>query len=193
MSDSKGDITRLLQSWRHGETGAEERLIARVYPELRAIAQRRLAPSGALTLSATELAHEAYFRLIEQRDGTFQNRAHFFAIAAHVIRRLVVDLVRERLALKRGGDVVHVTLEAASATPGEADSDAVSVLDLDRLLTQLERIDARAARVTELRFFGGLSVEDVAEAEKLSPATIKRAWQFARAWLMTQLGQDSTG
>jgi RNA polymerase sigma factor (TIGR02999 family) len=183
---TSGEITRLLRAWREGDRSAETPLIEQVYPVLREIAQRRLRGGGSLTLSATELAHEAYFRLVDQRDSEFQNRAHFFAIAAHVIRRLVVDLIRERMALKRGGDVFHVTLEAVSDVAGDF-HDGLVVLDVDQLLQRLERIDARAARITELRFFAGLSVEEVAEAEGLSPATVKRSWQFARAWLRDQL------
>jgi RNA polymerase sigma factor (TIGR02999 family) len=187
MSDASDDITTLLKRWRDGDSGAESSLIDRVYPALREIARQRLRPSGSLTLSATELAHEAYFRLVGQREFPFQNRSHFYAIAAHVMRRLVVDLLREREAQKRGGGVVHVTLEHVASELGSTTKSEPSVLDLDRLLSRLERIDARAARVTELRFFGGLSVEDVAETEGLSTATVKRSWSFARAWLKDQL------
>lgn len=192
MSDPSDEITSLLQRWRSGDAAAEASLIDRVYPTLREIARQRLRPSGAITLSATELAHEAYLRLIGQRDIPFQNRSHFFAIAAHVMRRLVVDVIREREALKRGGGIAHVTLENVAAELGSTANAGPSVLDLDRLLMRLERIDARAARVTELRFFAGLSVEDVAQAEGLSTATVKRSWSFARAWLKDQLDPAPT-
>lgn len=180
------DITQLLQSWRTGDSDAETQLLEQIYPVLRRLAQQRLSRSGQLTLVATELANDAYFKLVEQRDAAFQNRVHFFAIAAHVIRRLLVDHLRERSALKRGGDVLRVTLQAgqdvAAVTPDLADA-----LDLDRLLERLERINARAAKGVELRFFGGLTIEETAEAIGVSLPTAKRDWQFARAWLHGQL------
>lgn len=180
------DITQLLHSWRTGDAGAETRLLEQIYPVLRRLAQQRLTRSGQLTLVATELANDAYFKLVEQREAPFQNRVHFFAIAAHVIRRLLVDHLRERSALKRGGDVVRVTLQAgqdvASITPDLGDA-----LDLDNLLQRLERINTRAAKGVELRFFGGLTIEETAEALDISLPTAKRDWQFARAWLHGQL------
>ncbi|MGO1070477.1 ECF-type sigma factor [Lysobacter sp. CA199] len=180
------DITQLLQSWRDGDPDAETQLLEQIYPVLRRLAQQRLNRNGQLTLVATELANEAYFKLVEQRQATFQNRTHFYAIAAHVIRRLLVDHLRERSALKRGGDVLRVTLQAghdiAAAAPDLADA-----LDLDRLLQRLERIHARAAKGVELRYFGGLTIEETAETIGVSLPTAKRDWQFARAWLHDQL------
>ncbi|UJB19762.1 MULTISPECIES: ECF-type sigma factor [Lysobacter] len=180
------DITRLLESWRNGDANAETQLLEQIYPVLRRLAQQRLTRSGQLTLLATELANDAYFKLVEQRDAPFQNRVHFYAIAAHVIRRLLVDHLRERSALKRGGGVLQVTLQAgqdvAAPTPDLADA-----LDLDRLLQRLERINARAARGVELRYFGGLTIEETAQTIGVSLPTAKRDWQFARAWLHDQL------
>ncbi|MGO4775207.1 ECF-type sigma factor, partial [Lysobacter sp. 2RAB21] len=180
------DITQLLESWRNGDANAETQLLEQIYPVLRRLAQQRLTRSGQLTLLATELANDAYFKLVEQRDAPFQNRVHFYAIAAHVIRRLLVDHLRERSALKRGGGVLQVTLQAgqdvAAATPDLADA-----LDLDRLLQRLERINARAAKGVELRYFGGLTIEETAQTIGVSLPTAKRDWQFARAWLHDQL------
>lgn len=187
MTSTPDDITVLLQRWRAGDAVAHDLLISRVYPMLREIARQRLRPAASLTISPTELAHEAYFRLAGQRGFAFQNRAHFLAIAARVMRRLVVDLLREREAQKRGAGVSAITLDTIADELGSATSASDGLLELDQLLLRLERIDARAARVTELRFFGGLSVEEVAEAEDISPATVKRSWVFARAWLKLQL------
>lgn len=187
MSD--GEVTALLKRWREGEAGAEERLVPLVYPALRAIAQRRLCSQGDVTLGATELAHEAYIDLIGQRDTHFQNRAHFLAIASHVIRRVLIDHLRERGALKRGGGLVRVTLAAAEDVADDRLQHGLELLRIHTLLERLERIDARAARIVELRFFGGLLVEEAALVVGCSEATVKRSWNFARAWLKTHLEQ----
>lgn len=184
------DITVLLSRWRDGDPSAEAPLIEQVYPVLRQIAQARLGRSDAITLAATELAHEAYFKLIAQRTDPIENRSHFFAIAAHVIRRLLIDHLRERHALKRGGDAVQVTLGAAEAVAAPA-PDAVDVLDLDRLLQRLERINPRAGRLVELRYFAGMTNEEAADVLHVSNQTAKRDWQFARAWLHQQLADPS--
>ncbi|WP_242110526.1 ECF-type sigma factor [Luteimonas aquatica] len=186
MTASPQDITGLLSDWRDGDPNAETLLLEQVYPVLRRLAQQRLSAGGRVTLSATELANEAYFKLVPQRGVPFHNRSHFYAIAAHVMRRLLVDHLRERNALKRGGDVVQVTLRA-DGEMGGAQSDMADALDLDRLLFRLERINARAAKGVELRYFGGLTLEETAEAIGVSLPTAKRDWQFARAWLYEQL------
>lgn len=186
MDATPPDITQLLSRWRDGDSEAETLLLEQVYPVLRRLAQKQLAHGDRITLVATELANEAYFKLVEQRAMPFQNRAHFYAIAAHVIRRLLVDHLRERAALKRGHGVMHVTLRAGHDVAAPA-SDFVDALDLDRLLQRLERINARAGKVVELRYFGGLSIEETAEAIGVSLPTTKRDWQFARAWLHQQL------
>ncbi|MEH6415959.1 ECF-type sigma factor [Pseudomonas sp. CGJS7] len=180
------DITQLLQSWRNGDPDAEPQLLEQIYPVLRRLAQQRLNRGGQLTLVATELANEAYFKLVEQRSSSFENRSHFYAIAAHVIRRLLVDHLRERSALKRGGDVLRVTMQAGHDVAATA-PDLADALDLDRLLQRLERIHARAAKGVELRYFGGLTIEETAETIGVSLPTAKRDWQFARAWLHEQL------
>jgi RNA polymerase sigma factor (TIGR02999 family) len=191
MPSAGDDITQLLDRWRGGEPGAESALIERVYPVLRALAQQRLSRGGNITLAATELAHEAYLKLSDQRDDGFRNRGHFFAIAAHVIRRLVVDHLRDRGALKRGGNALRVTLDAANDIAAPT-GDGIDALDFDRLLTRLERIDARAAKLVELRFFAGLSIEEAATVTGISQATTKRSWQFARAWLRDQIDGTSS-
>ncbi|QQQ01318.1 ECF-type sigma factor [Lysobacter enzymogenes] len=180
------DITHLLQDWREGDRQAEAQLLERIYPVLRRLARQRLARSGQVTLRATELANDAYFELARQREVAFQNRAHFYAIAAHAIRRLLVDHLRERSALKRGGDLLRVTLQAGEELVAPA-ADLVDALDLDRLLERLQRINARAARGVELRYFGGLTIEETAQTIGVSLPTAKRDWQFARAWLHDQL------
>ncbi len=185
MQDPNGKITQLLVRWRAGDAGAESALIEAVYPVLRQLARRRLGRAGPMTLAVTDLVHEAYIKLIDQRDTTFNNRAHFYAISAHVIRRLLVDHQRERMALKRGGDDIKVTLDAALDLP--AVDTAIDILDIDSLLTRLQRIKMRAAKLVELRFFAGLSLEEAAENLSISLATAKRDWQFARAWLQDQL------
>ncbi len=190
MTTAAPDITRLLCEWREGRPDAEARLLERIYPVLRRLAQRRVSQGGPITLSATELANEAYFKLVDQRGTPFQNRSHFYAIAAHVIRRLLVDHLRERSALKRGGAVMRITLQAGLDHPATA-HDPADVLDLDRLLQRLESIHARAAKGVELRYFGGLTIEETAEAVGVSLPTAKRDWQFARAWLRDQLACPS--
>lgn len=185
MQDPNGKITQLLVRWRAGDAGAESALIEAVYPVLRQLARRRLGRAGPMTLAVTDLVHEAYIKLIDQRDTTFNNRAHFYAISAHVIRRLLVDHQRERMALKRGGDDVKITLDAALDLP--AVDTTIDILDIDSLLTRLQRIKVRAAKLVELRFFAGLSLEEAAENLSISLATAKRDWQFARAWLQDQL------
>lgn len=187
---STEEITALLQRWREGETGAEDRLVPLVYPALRAIAQRRLNGQSNVTLGATELAHEAYLDLIGQRDVQFHNRAHFLAIAGHVIRRVLIDHLRERNALKRGGDMIRVTMAAVEDVADERMEQGLELLRMDALLQRLERIDARAAHIVELRFFGGLLVEEVAQVMSCSEATVKRGWSFARAWLKAQIEQS---
>lgn len=181
-------VTLLLARWKQGDQGAENELLEAIYPVLRKLAQQRMSSADAQVLAATELVHEAYLRLIEQRETDYQNRTHFYAIAARLIRRVLIDQVRERQAQKRGGDFVHVSLNHALDADNPALVGADDLLDIDRLLTKLERIKERAARIVELRYFTGLSIEEAAEACSVSLATAKREWQFARAWMQDQLG-----
>ncbi|MEZ4363732.1 MAG: ECF-type sigma factor [Kofleriaceae bacterium] len=179
-----GDITQLLQAWAAGDEAARDAAIELAYPELRRIAQNRLRTEGdALTLDATGLAHEAYLRLAEQHQTRWENRAQFFAIVARVMRRILVDRHRARMAQKRAGGVARVAFSDVDLAMPEA-------LDLDRLNDALDRLalqDARQAQIVELRFFAGLTIEEAGEAVGVSPATLKREWVLARAWLKREL------
>jgi RNA polymerase sigma-70 factor, ECF subfamily len=181
---SPADITRLLQQWQAGDRGALDQLIPLVYHELRAIASRHVRREwreGAL--QTTALVHEAYLKLVGQRDGDWQNRAHFFAIAAQVMRRILLDDARRARREKRGGAATPVTLEGTAMPAPESPVDVIDLLALDRALTQLEQLDPAQARLVELRFFGGLTVEEAATVLGISPATVKREWAVAKGWL----------
>ncbi len=183
-----GELTQLLHAWSDGDAGARTRLIELVYAQLRALAQAQLRREyGARTLSATGLVHEAYLRLCEQQGLSFQDRAHFYGIAAVTMRRVLVEAARRRGAQKRGGDWRRVTL---GAEIGALEARGVDLLDLDRALSTLATLDERQARIVELRFFAELSVEETAEVLGLSAATIKREWSVARAWLFRQLDRQ---
>jgi RNA polymerase sigma factor (TIGR02999 family) len=179
-------VTQLLVEWQGGDKRALDRLVPLVYDELRAIAGRHLSrESPSHTLQSTALAHEAYLKLIGQRRVRWQNRAHFFGIAAQMMRRILVDHARHRTRDKRGGQAPTLSLDDALAvTEPEADIDLVA---LDDALTSLERIDPRGARVIELRFFSGLTIEESAEVLGISPGTVKRDWNAARAWLYREM------
>lgn len=186
--DPGQDITRLLQDWRNGEPGALDRLTPLVYDELHLIAARQMSREWRVSMyQTTALVSEAYLKLMGQRNVDWQNRAHFFAIAAHLMRRILVDNARRERRPKHGGGVHTLELEEASAaaSPGV---DGVDALALDEALTKLEALDPDQARVVELRFFGGLTVEEAAEVMGVSPATIKREWAVAKGWLYRELG-----
>lgn len=176
------EITGLLHRWRGGSREAFDLLIPLVYNELRAIASRRLTREKAdEALQTTALVNEAYLKLVGQRSVDWQNRAHFFAIAAQLMRRIVVDDARRRLAQKRGRGEVAVPLDEMAA-PQPA-LEVADVLALDAALVELERLDPDLGRIVELRFFGGMTVEQTAEALGRSPTSIKRDWAVARGWL----------
>ena len=174
-------VTELLARWSRGDASAREALIPLVYDELRRIARRSLSSqSPGHTLQPTALVHEAYLRLARQDSVDWQDRAHFFAMAARMMRQILVDHARKHVAAKRGSNAVCVTVDdvpAASSTPN------LDVLALDHALERLAALDPRQCRIVELRFFGGLSIEEAAEVEKISPATTKREWATARLWL----------
>ncbi|HEX4499210.1 MAG TPA: ECF-type sigma factor [Thermoanaerobaculia bacterium] len=172
-----------------GEGTPLDRWIPLLYDELRALAGKLLSDRGAaVTLQPTSLVHEAYLRLVGQRNMDWQNRLHFFAVAARVMRRVLVDHCRAHLAQKRGGALLAVELaEAAAPAPREVD-----VLTVDRLLTDLAGFDAQQERIVELRFFAGLTVEETAEALGISKATVKRDWALAKAWMAQQMAEAST-
>jgi RNA polymerase sigma factor (TIGR02999 family) len=188
------EITVLLQRWRGGSREAFDLLIPLVYNELRAIASRRLTRETAdEALQTTALVNEAYLKLAGQRSVDWQNRAHFFAIAAQLMRRIIVDDARRRLAQKRGRGEVAVALDDMAAP--EPAVEVADVLALDAALGELERLDPDLGRVVELRFFGGMTVEQTAEVLGRSPTTIKRDWAVARGWLHRALsgGREGAG
>jgi RNA polymerase sigma factor (TIGR02999 family) len=179
------DVTELLRAWSAGEPAAADRLMPLVYDELRrrAAAYLRRERHGH-TLQPTALVHEAYLRLVDQRRAAWQNRAQFFAVASQMMRRILVDRARARKMAKRSGRWARVTLDEAGpvSRPREVD-----VLDLDAALTRLAEFDPRKSRIAELRFFGGLSLEEAGQVLQLSVATVERDWQAARAWLFKAL------
>ena len=183
---SSDDITGLLLQWSRGDADALDRLMPVIYEECRRIAAQQIQRQDRdHTLDPTAVVHELYLRLIDQRRATWENRAHFFAIAAQLMRRILVDYARQRGAQKRGGAVLLVSLDAAGDTPN--DSRAEDVVGIDDALERLAAIDADQVRIIELRFFAGLTVEDTALVVGRSPRTVKREWQLAKAWLYREL------
>lgn len=179
-------VTRLLVEWQKGDQQALDSLIPLVYQELRAIAGRYLSrESPGHTLQSTALVHEAYFKLIGQRQMRWQNRAHFFGIAARMMRRILIDHARHQSRDKRGGTAPKLSLDEAVAAPA-VESD-VDLLALDEALTSLAQIDPRGAQIIELRFFSGLTLEETAEVVGISAGTVKRDWSAARAWLYREM------
>jgi RNA polymerase sigma factor (TIGR02999 family) len=181
------DLTDLLVAWSAGDETARSRLIDAVYNELRALARGYLRRERAdHSLAPTALVHEAYLKLVDQRQVRWQNRAHFFAIAAHLMRRILVDHARTRGAVKRdGGQRVPLQDVQAVMDPPEVD-----VLDLDAALEKLSSLDPRQSELVELRFFGGLTVDEAAAVMDVAPATVDRDWALARAWLFRELGGE---
>jgi RNA polymerase sigma factor (TIGR02999 family) len=181
----------LLLQWSEGDADALEQLLPLVYGELRRIASNQLRRERAdHTLVPTALVHELYMRLVDQRRTSWQNRAHFFGLAAQLMRRILVDHARAQHAEKRGGLVTHVSLDdALGGDPSEprAHGPAADVLAIDEALERLATIDPDQARIVELRFFAGLSIEETAHVLKRSPRTVKREWRLARAWLYRAL------
>ena len=180
------DVTALLDGWSRGDPDALGRLVPLVYAELRRVAARQLRRErSGHSLQPTILVHEAYLRLVDQRQVEWQNRAHFFGVSAQIMRRILVDRARRRHASKRGDAAPHVSIDAALEV---AAPDEISVLALDRALERLQDVDAGLARIVELRAFGGLTIEDAALVMKVSPSTAKRQWRTAKAWLTRELG-----
>jgi RNA polymerase sigma factor (TIGR02999 family) len=181
------DVTRLLIGWGAGEEEVGEQLLSAVYAELHRQAARAMRrESDEVTLQATALVHEAYLRLIDQSRVEWRNRAHFFGVAAQLMRRLLVDHARGRNRRKRGGGQVFVTLDGHDVA-GPVPDDAVDLVALDGALDRLAALSPQQARVVELRYFGGLSIEETAEVLGVSTMTVKRAWTMARAWLHREL------
>jgi len=182
-------VTQLLIDWSNGDKAAVDKLIPLVYDELRRLARyyMRRERAGA-TLQTTALVNEAYMRLVDQKNVQWQNRAHFFAISAQLMRRILIDRARKRYNSKRGGDVRKVSLDQAAIVSTGRSSDLVA---LDEALTDLEAIDQRKSKVVELRFFGGLNIEETAEVMSISPATVQREWSMAKAWLYREISQNT--
>jgi RNA polymerase sigma factor (TIGR02999 family) len=181
------EIDELLAKWGAGDRKALQSLIPLIYQELRKVARQQLrrAPSG--TLQTTALVHEAYMRLHHQAPVQFQNRSHFIAVCALLMRQILVGYERQKRAAKRGGDATKCTLEDVDAM---MKGRPVDLLDLDRALTELAHLDSDQARIVELRFFGGFSIEETANVLGISPATVKRHWLTARIWLFEQLSGE---
>jgi RNA polymerase sigma factor (TIGR02999 family) len=185
------EITAVLQAIRHGDRSGIDRLFAAVYEELHNVSHaQRLRWRGDETMNTTALVHEAYLKLIRQEEVEWEDRAHFFAVAATVMRHILVNYAERRLAAKRGGGAVHVPLEDANPVPAES---AHELLALDGALQALSRANERQGRVVECRFFGGLGVEETAEALGVSRATVSRDWALASAWLRRTLEPPPAG
>ena len=178
-------VTDLLIDWGKGDQAALNQLMPLVYDELRRIGSRYLRHERpGHTLQTTALVHEAYLKLVDQKNNNFQNRVQFFAVAAQVMRHILVDFARSRRAFKRGGDYCRLSLDEAALSSEERDPD---LLTLSEALNSLAEIDPQQSRVVELRVFGGLTVEETAEALGISPRTVKREWSMAKAWLHKQM------
>lgn len=186
---SPNEISELLVAWGAGDESALDRLMPLVYDELRRLAHRYMSHERAgHTLQTTALVNEAYLRLANWRDVRWQNRAHFFAVSAQMMRRILVDFARDKQYLKRGGGALRVSLFEAESSNNQPTADLVA---LDEALTALAEVDRRKGQVVELRFFGGLSVEEVAEVLKVSKETVMRDWRLAKVWLLRELGQEA--
>ena len=181
-----GDVTGLLRRWSHGDRAAFDELMPIVHQELRRLAQSYFRNERSdHTLQATALVNEAFLRLVQ--GGAIENRSHFFAVSARAMRQILIDHARQKRAAKRGGGAAAVPFEEAKGTPGP---DPVDVLELDLTLKRLAEIDPRQAEVVEIRYFAGLSIEETAEVLQTSPATVKRDWNLAKAWLRRELLRD---
>ena len=180
-------LTELLQSWSQGDESAFDRLVPMVYEELHRLAHRYMADERpGHTLQATSLVHEAYLRLVDSPPANWQGRAHFFAVCAQVMRRILVDWARSRQALKRGGGVLALELDEGLAVTNQPGADLVAV---DDALKALAAIDPRKSQVVELRFFGGLSLKEIAQVLHISVETVQRDWKMAKSWLRRELSK----
>jgi RNA polymerase sigma factor (TIGR02999 family) len=186
--ESSSPITQLLFRWRAGDRDALEQLMPLVYDELRRLANHYLRQERSdHTLQGTALVHEAYLRLAGENPPAWQNRAHFFGVAANIMRRILVEHARAHNAAKRGGGAYLLNVDEAVALPQRTDLD---ILELDRALSELAGLDQQQSRIVELRFFTGLSIEDTSEVLGISPATVKRDWVTARAWLYRSMSGE---
>ncbi len=187
---SSHEVTRLLKAWGAGDEQALEQLTPLVYRQLHQIAQRYMrGERSGHTLQTTALVNEAYLRLVDCAQVNWQDRAHFFAISANLMRRILIDFARSRGYLKRGGAVPHIPLDEAPSVSNEAD---VNLVALDDALTALAVIDERKSKVVELRFFAGLNVEETAEVLRVSSDTVMRDWKLAKMWLLRELSRRAS-
>jgi len=182
------EVTQLLIDWSNGDTAALDKLVPLIHEELRRLAHHYMSRERpGHTLQTTALVDEAYLRLVNRKDVQWQNRAHFFAIAANLMRNILVDHARSHAYAKRGGGALKIELDEAMIVSQER---AAEVVALDEALKELATFDEAQSRIVELRFFGGLTIEETAEAMAISPTTIKREWRSARAWLYDRLSKD---
>ena len=187
---SSPKVTQLLVAWGRGDDVARDELIPLVYDELHRLAHRYMRKERpGVTMQTSALVNEAYLRLVDQKFVQWQNRAHFFAIAAQMMRRILVDYARSRGNQKRGGDVLRITLDEAAAV---STSRAAEVVALDEALIELASLDARKSQLVELRFFAGLSIKEAAEVLRVSEATVMRDWTLAKAWLRREMTGDES-
>lgn len=190
MASSQVEVTQLLLDWGNGDRAALDKLVPVVYQELRRLARhymRRERPGHTLQTSA--LVNEAYMRLVDYEHMRWQSRAHFFAVAAQAMRRILVEHARKRHFDKRGGSAIRVSFDEAAIV---SEKQAADLIALDDALTSLEAIDPRKSRIVELRYIGGLNIEETAEALSISPATVQREWRSAKAWLYREIKQGET-
>jgi RNA polymerase sigma factor (TIGR02999 family) len=188
----QNDVSQMLKDWRNGDQSALDRLMPVVYDELRRIASKYLRSERPdHTLQTTALVHEAYMRLVKEKDLQLQNRAHFFGIAAHVMRRILVKYAIAGKADKRGGGSYKLSLDEAIGLPGQPDQKDLDIIALNKALNTLGAADERKSKIIELRFFAGLSNEEIADAMGLSLATVNREWRTARAWLYKELQEEN--
>ena len=188
MTASTNDVTQLLVAWGNGDQTARDQLMPLVYAELHRLAHRHIKKERpGHTLQTSALVNEAFLRLVDQRDMHWQNRAHFFGIAAQMMRRILVDYARKRQFAKRGGNQVQVSLNEELLAAKQRSADVVL---LDDALTQLAQVDDRKSKVVELKFFGGLSIEETAEALGVSPGTVMHDWTLAKAWLRRAMSKN---
>lgn len=181
MAAKPNDITQLLWKWSEEGSAALEDLVPLIYPELRRLARKYMKlENPGHTLQTSALINEAYLRLVGQKGVEWQNRAHFFAVAAQVMRHILIDHARKHQVVRRGGGLLRVSLDETAVASHERASEFVA---LDEALTKLAIVDARKSQIVEMKFFGGLTVDEIAELMKLSPVTIKREWRAAKVWL----------
>jgi RNA polymerase sigma factor (TIGR02999 family) len=191
MESPARQLTQLLQAWSQGDQAALEELMPVVYNDLHRLAQRYMADERpGHTLQATALVNEAYLRLLDSAQPSWQSRAHFFAVCSRMMRRILVDWARSRKALKRGSDVPPLELQEAVAITGRPGTDLVAI---DDALQALAAMDSRKSQIVELRFFGGLSVKESAEVLQVSEETVMRDWKLAKSWLRRELGKEPSG